>query len=143
LINWRFKGLEQAIKDGKTISFQQLTSMSETEFYGSASGYKLALRPGALSLLLPPGKRTAGEVLSRVRCQRERRPERVPHSQTHPQRRRHGALQEEVGEIYPGTAIAVKLANHQRMGARLVLVAMFAFRRLRNSIRSYVTRANL
>jgi hypothetical protein len=39
LINWRFKGLEQAIKDGKTISFQQLTSMSEAEFYGGTSGY--------------------------------------------------------------------------------------------------------
>ncbi len=37
-INWRFKGLEQAIKDGKTISFQQLTSMSDAEFYGGASG---------------------------------------------------------------------------------------------------------
>lgn len=38
LINWRFKGLEQAIKDGKTISFQQLTSMTGAEFYGSAAG---------------------------------------------------------------------------------------------------------
>ena len=37
-INWRFKGLEQAIKDGKTISFQQLTSMSDAEFYGGANG---------------------------------------------------------------------------------------------------------
>src|SRR6266404_81115 len=37
LINWRFKGLEKAIKEGRTISFQQLTSMSEAEFYGGAS----------------------------------------------------------------------------------------------------------
>ena len=36
-INWRFKGLEQAIKDGKTISFQQLMAMSESEFYGGSN----------------------------------------------------------------------------------------------------------
>jgi hypothetical protein len=33
-INWRFKGLEKAIKEGKTISFQKLTSMDEQTFYG-------------------------------------------------------------------------------------------------------------
>jgi hypothetical protein len=38
LINWRFKGLERAIKDGKTISFQQLTSMTDAEFYGGSDG---------------------------------------------------------------------------------------------------------
>jgi hypothetical protein len=37
LINWRFKGLEQAIKDGKTVSFQQLTSMPDAEFYGAVN----------------------------------------------------------------------------------------------------------
>lgn len=37
LINWRLKGLEKAIKDGKTISFQQLTAMSDSEFYGGAN----------------------------------------------------------------------------------------------------------
>jgi hypothetical protein len=37
LINWRFKGLEQAIKDGKTISFQRLTSMTDAEFYGGTN----------------------------------------------------------------------------------------------------------
>jgi hypothetical protein len=35
-INWRFKGLEQAIKQGRTIPFQQLTAMSEAEFYGGS-----------------------------------------------------------------------------------------------------------
>jgi hypothetical protein len=34
MINWRFKGLEKAIKEGKTISFQKLASMTSTEFYG-------------------------------------------------------------------------------------------------------------
>ena len=34
LINWRLKGLEKAIKEGRTISFQKLTSMTEGEFYG-------------------------------------------------------------------------------------------------------------
>jgi len=34
LVNWRFKGLEQAIKEGKVISFQKLTAMSGDEFYG-------------------------------------------------------------------------------------------------------------
>jgi len=34
LINWRFKGLEQAIREGKTISFRRLTSMTDGEFYG-------------------------------------------------------------------------------------------------------------
>jgi hypothetical protein len=34
LINWRLNGLEQAIKDGKTVSFKQLTAMSDQEFYG-------------------------------------------------------------------------------------------------------------
>jgi hypothetical protein len=38
LVNWRFKGLEQAIKEGKTISFQQLTSLTGTGFYGGANG---------------------------------------------------------------------------------------------------------
>jgi len=38
LINWRFKGLERAIKDGKTISFQRLTSMTDAEFYGASDG---------------------------------------------------------------------------------------------------------
>jgi hypothetical protein len=33
-INWRLKGLEKAIREGKTISFQKLTSMTEAEFYG-------------------------------------------------------------------------------------------------------------
>jgi hypothetical protein len=37
-INWRFTGLEKAIKEGRTISFQQLTSMTEGEFYGG-NGY--------------------------------------------------------------------------------------------------------
>lgn len=39
LINWRLKGLEQAIKEGRTISFQRLTAMSEAEFYGGTGGY--------------------------------------------------------------------------------------------------------
>ena len=33
-INWRFKGLERAIKEGRTISFERLTSMTDAEFYG-------------------------------------------------------------------------------------------------------------
>jgi hypothetical protein len=37
LINWRFKGLEKAIKEGRTISFQQLTAMTGGEFYGGDS----------------------------------------------------------------------------------------------------------
>jgi len=37
-VNWRFKGLEQAIKEGRTVSFQKLTSMSAAEFYGG-DGY--------------------------------------------------------------------------------------------------------
>ena len=37
LINWRFKGLEKAIKEGRTISFQKLMSMTEGEFYGDDS----------------------------------------------------------------------------------------------------------
>jgi hypothetical protein len=37
LINWRFKILEKAIKACKTVSFEKLTSMSETEFYGGTS----------------------------------------------------------------------------------------------------------
>ena len=34
LVNWRFTGLEKAIKEGKLISFQKLTALSEEEFYG-------------------------------------------------------------------------------------------------------------
>ncbi len=33
-INWRYKGLERAIKDGKLISFQELAATSDAEFYG-------------------------------------------------------------------------------------------------------------
>ena len=34
LINWRYKGLEVDIKEGKLISFEKLTSLSDDEFYG-------------------------------------------------------------------------------------------------------------
>jgi len=37
LVNWRFKGLEQAIKQGKTVSFERLTSTTEEEFYGGVN----------------------------------------------------------------------------------------------------------
>ena len=33
-INWRYKALEQAIKDRKLISFEQLTATSDEAFYG-------------------------------------------------------------------------------------------------------------
>jgi hypothetical protein len=33
-INWRYTALEQAIKDGKLISFEQLTATSDATFYG-------------------------------------------------------------------------------------------------------------
>ena len=38
MVNWRFKGLEKAIKEGRTIPFEKLTSMTEGEFYGG-NGY--------------------------------------------------------------------------------------------------------
>jgi hypothetical protein len=38
LINWRYKGLEQAIKEGRTVTFQRLTSTTEQEFYGGGNG---------------------------------------------------------------------------------------------------------
>lgn len=34
LINWRFKGLEQAIRAGKLPTFQKLTATTDAEFYG-------------------------------------------------------------------------------------------------------------
>lgn len=34
LVNWRYTGLEKAIKEGKLISFQKLMAMDEEEFYG-------------------------------------------------------------------------------------------------------------
>lgn len=37
LVNWRFTGLEKAIKEGKLISFQKLTALSEQEFYGGTN----------------------------------------------------------------------------------------------------------
>jgi hypothetical protein len=36
-LNWRFKGLEQAIKAGKTILFERLTATSDAEFYGGVN----------------------------------------------------------------------------------------------------------
>lgn len=39
LVNWRFKGLEKSIKDGKTIPFEQLTALSEAQFYGGSESY--------------------------------------------------------------------------------------------------------
>ena len=39
LINWRLPGLEQAIREGKTISFEQLTSFTGAEFYGNGGNY--------------------------------------------------------------------------------------------------------
>jgi hypothetical protein len=38
LVNWRWKGLAQAIRERKTVSFQRLTAMNEAEFYGSTGG---------------------------------------------------------------------------------------------------------
>lgn len=37
LINWRYTGLEKAIKAGKLIPFQQLMAMDEDDFYGGES----------------------------------------------------------------------------------------------------------
>ena len=34
LINWRYTGLEKAIKAGKLISFQKLTALTDEDFYG-------------------------------------------------------------------------------------------------------------
>jgi hypothetical protein len=39
LINWRFKGLEKAIKEKETIPFEKLMALSEAEFYGGNDGY--------------------------------------------------------------------------------------------------------
>jgi hypothetical protein len=36
-INWRFDALETAIKEGKTIPFQQLMALNATEFYGASN----------------------------------------------------------------------------------------------------------
>ncbi len=38
MVNWRYKGLEKAIKEGRTIPFEKLTSMTAGEFYGG-NGY--------------------------------------------------------------------------------------------------------
>lgn len=38
LINWRFKELEQDIRQGRTISFARLASMSDREFYEGSGG---------------------------------------------------------------------------------------------------------
>jgi hypothetical protein len=35
--NWRYKGLEKAVKEGKTISFRQLTAMTDAQFYGGTN----------------------------------------------------------------------------------------------------------
>ena len=37
-LNWRLKGLEEAIKNGRTVSFQRLAAMNEGEFYGGVNG---------------------------------------------------------------------------------------------------------
>jgi hypothetical protein len=37
MVNWRYKGLEKAIKEKKTISFKELTSKTGAEFYGGTS----------------------------------------------------------------------------------------------------------
>ena len=39
LVNWRYKGLEQSIRDRQLLSFQQLTALTVAEFYGGVSGY--------------------------------------------------------------------------------------------------------
>lgn len=36
LINWRYQGLERDLKAGKLISFEQLTRLSDNQFYGGA-----------------------------------------------------------------------------------------------------------
>jgi hypothetical protein len=37
LINWRYTGLEKAIKEGQLISFQKLMALSEEDFYGGVN----------------------------------------------------------------------------------------------------------
>jgi len=37
LINWRYTGLEKAIKDGNLISFQRLMALNEEDFYGGVN----------------------------------------------------------------------------------------------------------
>jgi hypothetical protein len=39
LINWRLKGLEQAIRDGETIPFERLTALTSAGFYGDGDNY--------------------------------------------------------------------------------------------------------
>ena len=36
LVNWRLKGLEKKIKEGKLPSFRELTATSDAEFYGGS-----------------------------------------------------------------------------------------------------------
>ena len=38
LVNWRYTGLTNAIHQGKTLSFQQLTATTDYEFYGAGGG---------------------------------------------------------------------------------------------------------
>jgi hypothetical protein len=37
LVNWRLPGLQQGIRAGKTVSFQKLTSTTDSEFYGGVN----------------------------------------------------------------------------------------------------------
>lgn len=37
LINWRYTGLEKAVMEGKTVSFKELTALSQGDFYGGVN----------------------------------------------------------------------------------------------------------
>jgi hypothetical protein len=46
LINWRLQGLQQVIREGKTLSFQKLTALSPAEFYGPENNPNYSLYYG-------------------------------------------------------------------------------------------------
>jgi hypothetical protein len=39
LTNWRLPGLQKAIREGRTISFETLLALTDSEFYGATGGY--------------------------------------------------------------------------------------------------------
>ena len=95
--NWRLPGLQRAIKADAVPSFKELTSTTDSEFYGDDKGTNYAQARYLCYYLQEQGKLT--KFYHDVRRQPERRPDRLQDAGENARRARHGRVQDEVGDV--------------------------------------------
>jgi hypothetical protein len=115
-INWRYQSLEQAIKDKRLISFQQLRATSDEAFYGGANkpNYNQHYAQARYLCYYLPEKGAADEILSRVRGECEERSDGLQHVEARAGRGGPGRVPEEVEEVHAGAALVGGLVRPTR-----------------------------